>query len=266
MNVSKSRIEMRKDMTRKSADMIGYEEITLLGTPALLTFERLFRDSVPKGMFLYELRHADEMWGGPCQLAEKILVNFYGSILTTDPIQLPVDGYLDFNKGDLVNTGGYYQKIQNFRKKYPSAGRDIMRFSVLKPEEYPFLYSHETECDQACHCIGHVRGDFDMNKVLHTTWWPHHQDDVLNTPRFKADLQRVVEWLRKGFAPLRDLETMGRFCSLFETAAKLPGDVEKVYGFRVDTKNYMYALRCTPEEGAYHVYLYCYGKEDRENV
>lgn len=266
MNVSKSRIEMRKDMTRKSAGMIGYEEITLLGTPALLTFERLFRDSVPKGMFLYELRHADEMWGGPCQLAEKILVNFYGSILTTDPIQLPVDGYLDFNKGDLVNTGGYYQKIQNFRKKYPSAGRDIMRFSVLKPEEYPFLYSHETECDQACQCIGHVRGDFDMNKVMHTTWWPHHQDDVLNTPRFKADLQRVVEWLRKGFAPLRDLETMGRFCSLYENMAKLPGDVEKVYGFRVDTKHYMYSLRCTPEEGAYHVYLYCYGKEDRENV
>ena len=241
-------------MSRKLATMIGYEEITLLGTPALFTFERLFRDSVPEDMFHYEVRHADEMWGGPCQLAQGVPVNFYGTVLTNDPIQLPINGYLDFGKKDFVNTGGYSFDIHQFCQRHPPTGRDIMQFFTMSAKGHDLLYSHGAEYDRDHHCVGHLRGDFDSAKLLQTTWWPH-QNDILNTPRFKADL----------FAPLRDLETMGRFCSLFETAAKLPGGGEKVYGFRVDTQNYMYALRCTPEEGAYHVYLYCYGKDDEQN-
>lgn len=33
------------------------------------------------------------------------------------------------------------------------------------------------------------------------------------------------------------------------------------YGFRVESTRYRYMLRCTPLQGWYHLYLYCYSKE-----
>ena len=77
--------------------------------------------------------------------------------------------------------------------------------------------------------------------------------------RFQADLTRVVDWLRVGFAPLKNLEIMDAFCARYACAA-IPGQ-DQAYGFRIETKRYRYMLRCTPVKGIYHVYLYCYGKE-----
>ena len=67
---------------RKDASDVIYGEVSLLGIPALLPDWRVERSTVPVGFHLYELRHADEDWGDPCQLARSILVNFYGSILS----------------------------------------------------------------------------------------------------------------------------------------------------------------------------------------
>jgi hypothetical protein len=82
---------------RKNANEITYDEVTLLGIPAMLTDWRVDRASLPAGVNLYELRHADEDWSNPCQLARGILVNFYGTLL-----QLPKSGYLDVESDDLV--------------------------------------------------------------------------------------------------------------------------------------------------------------------
>lgn len=87
---------------RKHASEITYDEVTLLGIPALLTDWRVDRATTPDGLHLYELRHADEDWGEPCQAAKGILVNFYGSILTVQPLPIPASGYLDFDTQELV--------------------------------------------------------------------------------------------------------------------------------------------------------------------
>jgi hypothetical protein len=87
---------------RKNANEIIYDEVTLLGIPAMLTDWRVDRASLPAGVNLYELRHADEDWGAPCQLARGIFVNFYGTLLTTQPIHIPESGYLDFESSGLV--------------------------------------------------------------------------------------------------------------------------------------------------------------------
>ena len=62
---------------RKNANEIIFDEIIVLGTPALFTDWRVDRSSVPTDMKMYEVRHADEDWGDPCQLARGILVDFY---------------------------------------------------------------------------------------------------------------------------------------------------------------------------------------------
>lgn len=87
---------------RKHASEIIYDEVTLLGIPALLTDWRVDRTTIPNGFHLYELRHADEDWGEPCQVAKGILVNFYGSILTVQQLPLPVSDYLDFDTQELA--------------------------------------------------------------------------------------------------------------------------------------------------------------------
>lgn len=82
---------------RYDAAKITYDEVTLLGVPAIFTECRIDRTTVPPQLHLYEIRHEDEDWGRPCQLAKGILVNFYGSLLTRQPIELPDSGYLDFD-------------------------------------------------------------------------------------------------------------------------------------------------------------------------
>lgn len=98
----------------------NFEEITVLGKPALFLDMRLDPDTVPKDLYLYEVRHGDGEWSDPVQIAKVIMVNHYGSIITREPIDLPPDGYLDINPDeDWDFSGGECQTVKEFQVKYP---------------------------------------------------------------------------------------------------------------------------------------------------
>ena len=59
-----------------------FEEITVLGKPALFHDMRIDRETVPKGLYLYEVRGDDDGGGDPVQIAKGIMVNHFGSIIT----------------------------------------------------------------------------------------------------------------------------------------------------------------------------------------
>ena len=63
-----------------------YTEIRLFGKPALFNDMRLDQDTVPKGLYLYEVRYDDETWE-PVQIAKGILANHLGSILTRERLR-----------------------------------------------------------------------------------------------------------------------------------------------------------------------------------
>lgn len=69
---------------RYPSDELYYEQVTVSGHTALFTNERIKRDTVPDGWYLYEVRHDDECQGIPCEIAKGILVNFWGSLLMHD--------------------------------------------------------------------------------------------------------------------------------------------------------------------------------------
>lgn len=46
-----------------------YEEIAVCGKPALFTSIRIKRDTVPDGLYTYDVRHDDECRGIPCEIA-----------------------------------------------------------------------------------------------------------------------------------------------------------------------------------------------------
>ena len=58
-----------------------YEEITVCGKPALFTSIRIKRDTVPEGLYAYDVRHDDECRGIPCEIAPFIMVNHWGTIM-----------------------------------------------------------------------------------------------------------------------------------------------------------------------------------------
>jgi hypothetical protein len=74
-----------------------YEEITVLNKPALFTGGRIDRQTVPVGLYAYDVRHDDDQQGIPCQIAKYIMVNHWGTILLTEPLKLPADGYLNID-------------------------------------------------------------------------------------------------------------------------------------------------------------------------
>ena len=96
-----------------------YTEIRLFGKPALFNDMRLDQNTVPKGLYLYEVRYDDET-AEPVQIAKGILVNHLGSILTRERLKIPADGYLDLEaEKDWNYEDGECQTVQEFLEKYP---------------------------------------------------------------------------------------------------------------------------------------------------
>ena len=57
-------------MARYNAMEETFTEVRVLGKPALFHDLRIDRSTVPKGLYLYEVRHDDEGWGDPVQIAK----------------------------------------------------------------------------------------------------------------------------------------------------------------------------------------------------
>lgn len=60
-----------------------FEDVTVLGHPMLFTCLRVDRDTVPQGMYMYEVRHDDDQQGEPVQIANWIMVNHWGTLPET---------------------------------------------------------------------------------------------------------------------------------------------------------------------------------------
>lgn len=78
----------------------------------LFTCGRIDRNSVPEGLFLYEVRHDDDQQGFPVQIANWVAVNHWGTILTDTPISLEPNNsgnnaYRDINPEEDWNYEGY---------------------------------------------------------------------------------------------------------------------------------------------------------------
>lgn len=82
-------------MNRYNASEIEYEKIVILGKEGLFIDLRIDFDTVPRGLFCYELRHDDDGRGDPVTLENRVAVNFYGTVILKEAI--------DFNKGSFIN-------------------------------------------------------------------------------------------------------------------------------------------------------------------
>ena len=97
----------------------GFEEVTILGQPALFTSVRINRASVPRGYYQYEVRHDDD-YNGVAQIARGIMVNHWGTLIVREEIKLHSDGYLDIAPEDLNYSTGDCSSMEDYMQKYPA--------------------------------------------------------------------------------------------------------------------------------------------------
>lgn len=73
----------------------SFEEVTVFDHPMLFGCFRVARDTVPEGLYFYEVRHDDGMQGDPVEIAEWILVNHWGTLISNKPIHLERSASVD---------------------------------------------------------------------------------------------------------------------------------------------------------------------------
>lgn len=102
-----------------------FEAVTVFGKPMIFTCLRVNRDTIPKGMHLYEVRHADENWGEPVQVCSGVLVNHYGTLLSNKPIHRMIrsefshNSYRDITNDEDWNFEGCGITLQEYLEKHP---------------------------------------------------------------------------------------------------------------------------------------------------
>ena len=76
-----------------------------------------------------------------------------------------------------------------------------------------------------------------------------------------------MNWLREQpDSPLRDFDSMNRYCNRYEQICAIKSAMFPSCGFMVKTKQYVYMLRCTPVKGDYQFYIYCYQRKPFEKA
>ena len=73
---------------RMDAHDIAFEYVTVLDEPMIFTCLRVDPKTIPEGLYHYEVRHDDEGWGDPVQIAEWVMVNHWGTLISATPIKL----------------------------------------------------------------------------------------------------------------------------------------------------------------------------------
>ena len=117
--MEKEHLEENKNLPEHQEE---YQQIEFFGVPALFANGRIDRETLPEGMFCYELRGADYDPGYPLTVEEHVTVNHAATVLTAVPVPLPEQGYLRL--GDGLNFIGGMQTIWAYQQGM--AGRDLM--------------------------------------------------------------------------------------------------------------------------------------------
>lgn len=109
---------------RVNAMTESFEDVTVLGYPMIFTCLRVDRETVPKGLYLYEVRHDDEQQGLPVQIANWIMVNHWGTLISSKPIKLEPsaslnNAYRDIDPEEDWNYEGSVTTVREYMEKNP---------------------------------------------------------------------------------------------------------------------------------------------------
>lgn len=104
--------EERAKLAAETFPLIEFE-----GKPALLADWRVNTSHLPEGIYHYDLCHGDD-WGTPVTLENHVEINFFGTLLMNEPVQIPAEGCLHLSDDSLDYLDGEYLSISDFQKEH----------------------------------------------------------------------------------------------------------------------------------------------------
>lgn len=137
-----------------------------------------------------------------------------------------------------------------------------MEFQIrpVRFEERKYTYAQSMQLQGQTASIGHLCGDFGSDGMEFWTTWEDHQQD-LKTDAFKEELDEVINALRsEEYGLLKDRRSMVRYAR-GEPDSAFKSNHATEYGFRVDTGECAFLIRCNPQQGDYNFYCFCYVSE-----
>lgn len=130
-----------------------------------------------------------------------------------------------------------------------------LKITSMTPADRLYAYNQSSQLEGQTGCIGHLRGDFGGGQEFFNSWFDHRRE--YKTDEFKAELDEVVNTLREKDGLFFSRGSMTRFCYQ-NPEAEFEGNYCAEYGFKVQTPQHTYMLRCNPNYGDYNFYLYAY--------
>ena len=116
-------------------DQTRYQLMEIANQEALFSNGRFDRDSLPEGLFCYDIR--DDSYGNAARLEPSVVVNHFGSIVTRQPIEFPAEGYIDLIENDDWTFEGSEMTLVEFMQRAEPAHDKIG--SVAEREDRPYL-------------------------------------------------------------------------------------------------------------------------------
>ena len=120
----------------------------------------------------------------------------------------------------------------------------------IDESEIKYTYQNNRQINAETGFIGKLRGDFGSDG---NEFWTSWEDGIVNlkTDEFNNEFDDVVNYLRSDDnGLLKSRSTMEKYINN-----------NREYGFRVDTQNNTYLLRCHPLPSNYNFYVYCFNKQ-----
>ena len=91
-----------------------YQEIELFDKPGLFSNGRIARDTLPEGVYCYDLRGSDYDPGDPIYVEDQVGVNHAGSVILAEPLDLSKEGYLRLTEEEGLNFVGGFSTLAQF--------------------------------------------------------------------------------------------------------------------------------------------------------
>ena len=83
----------------KNAHEESFDLIEVLDKTVLFTNLRIDRNTVPDGLYCYDLRHGDSDDSEPCSIEKNVLVNHMGTIISKEPFEFGDKDYVSLEDG-----------------------------------------------------------------------------------------------------------------------------------------------------------------------
>ena len=128
---------------------------------------------------------------------------------------------------------------------------------VADKSEEKLFYACDEE-DILAAKIGHMRLDFGNGRQFYGSWFGTTSE--LNDDEFRTEFNELTKELRQGL--LKDRTAMAKYIS--ENPSLNLGS--RGNGYKIQTDEHAYYLRCKPQPGDYDCYCFCYEREPLEQA